>query len=636
MRQHLLGAAAALLMAACAAPALAEPPPLEAYGKLPAVERVSLSESGNLIAALGTADGNQRLRVFDTDGKHILTLPIGVQKVRGVQWVGDEFVLVTLESTQRMPMGFLGHQGNFWVTLIVDLQAKAFRWALPDQHGEPRVLQGEYGVRKINGRWCAYLQAYDSAYAPPNLYRVDLATGQGAVDHVNGANGYWENWVLDEDGHVVASDQYDGDTGEWRLLSDNGKVLMQRKTPISTASLEGFGRTRDHVLVEIMTDAGWIYEEVSLADGSTTDLGEAETSNGAYHDHSGLLIGLSSNHGVAHFFDPKLQARYNGMSKFFSGYHVTVWGHTDDLGRMLVETDGGDDSGTFWTVDIAGGKGAANFAQAYPLVTDKDVGPTRMFDYKASDGLAMDGLLTLPPGREAKNLPVVILPHGGPIVGGDHVGFDWWAQALASRGYAVFQPNYRGTDGYGKAFRDAANGEWGGKMQTDLSDGMAALAAQGIVDSKRACIVGGSYGGYAALAGVTLQHGVYRCAVAVAPVTDLKALIQWENDTHGYGEIARWWHHLMDKSSNPSILRDVSPALQAARADAPILLIHGDSDTTVPIAQSQEMERALKAAGKPVEFIVLKGDDHHLSFGTTRLQMIEATVGFVEKYNPPN
>ncbi len=128
----------------------------------------------------------------------------------------------------------------------------------------------------------------------------------------------------------------------------------------------------------------------------------------------------------------------------------------------------------------------------------------------------MEGVLTLPPDKEGKNLPLVVMPHGGPIVVGDRARFDWWAQVFASRGYAVFQPNYRDTLGYGEAFRHAADGQYGRKMQTDISDGLTALATAGIIDPKRTCIVGGSYGGYAAFAGVTLQHGLYRCAVSVA------------------------------------------------------------------------------------------------------------------------
>jgi dipeptidyl aminopeptidase/acylaminoacyl peptidase len=224
------------------------------------------------------------------------------------------------------------------------------------------------------------------------------------------------------------------------------------------------------------------------------------------------------------------------------------------------------------------------------------------------------------------------MPHGGPEAR-DYPAFDWWAQAFASQGYAVFQPNFRGSDGYGVKFRDAGFGEWGRKMQTDVSDGVAELAHEGLVDPKRACIVGASYGGYAALAGVLLQHGFYRCAVAVAGVSDLSAMINYVHDQEGDepGSGVRYWRAFMGAHAD-----EVSPIRKASSADAPILLVHGKDDTVVPFSQSQAMAAALKAAGKPVDLVVMPGEDHWLSREETRTTMLKASVAFVEKYDPPD
>ena len=172
------------------------------------------------------------------------------------------------------------------------------------------------------------------------------------------------------------------------------------------------------------------------------------------------------------------------------------------------------------------------------------------------------------------------------------------------------------------------------KMQTDISDGVDALARQGVVDPKRACIVGGSYGGYAALAGVTIEHGRYRCAVSVAGLADLARFQTWVGDRHG-GDMRAisFWRELMGASAGQD-LKEISPQRLADRADAPILLIHGLDDTVVPIEQSQAMERALKAAGKPVEFVTMPGEDHWLSREVTRQVMLTAAVAFVQKHNP--
>jgi dipeptidyl aminopeptidase/acylaminoacyl peptidase len=240
----------------------------------------------------------------------------------------------------------------------------------------------------------------------------------------------------------------------------------------------------------------------------------------------------------------------------------------------------------------------------------------------------------LPPGRDPKGLPLVVLPHGGPA-SRDTPGFDWWAQALASRGYAVLQPNFRGSDGFGRGFREAGYGQWGRKMQTDLSDGVRYLAGQGTIDPARVCIVGASYGGYAALAGATLDTGVYRCAAAVAGVSDLKRMLASQPD-YGRTSTTRYWSRFMGvEGRNDPQLTALSPVAFADRVTIPILLVHGLDDTVVRYEQSEMMAKALRRAGKPVEFITLAGEDHWLSRGATRLQMLEAVAAFLEKHNPP-
>jgi dipeptidyl aminopeptidase/acylaminoacyl peptidase len=202
----------------------------------------------------------------------------------------------------------------------------------------------------------------------------------------------------------------------------------------------------------------------------------------------------------------------------------------------------------------------------------------------------------------------------------------------------VFQPNFRGSDGYGARFRAAGYGEWGRKMQTDVSDGLAELGRLGVVDPKRACIVGAGYGGYAALAGVTVQQGFYRCAVSVAGIADpgasLANIARWSD---GPDSATRYWRRFMGVTSlQEGELKAVSPFDAAARADAPILLVHGTDDTVVPIDESRRMAAALRAAGKPVELIELPHEDHWLSHATNRIAMLTAAVAFVEKYDPPD
>jgi len=192
----------------------------------------------------------------------------------------------------------------------------------------------------------------------------------------------------------------------------------------------------------------------------------------------------------------------------------------------------------------------------------------------------------------------------------------------------------RGSTGYGAAFRMAGHGEWGRKMQSDISDGLAQLITDGIVDGKRACIMGASWGGYAALAGVTLQKGLYRCAVAVAGISDVRKMAY--TDIKESGDNATLRRNMKNEVGAGRDLNMISPIRFASAADAPILLIHGKDDVVVDYTQSSAMAVALNKAGKPVELLTLPGEDHWLSKSDTRLAMLKGALAFVERYNPPS
>jgi acetyl esterase/lipase len=636
MRIHALVASALAL--AAAVPAFAAPPPappLEAYGALPAFENMTLSPSGDRLAYVTSTGGERRLVVGTTDGRVIFSSPVGDSKLRDIDWAGDEHVLVDFTRTLHLKEDANGQQIEVATVLQIDLRTQKPFWIFGTGAG-PSAVYGQYGSRLIGGTWYGYYERPDLG-GPSELFQVNLDTG--ALKSVSKSGERGTSWLIDPGGAVAVREEYDSARGEWRVIVGDrgGRTLIASKS--HSTSLAGLGRKPGTVLIrtEDEDDGAVRLSEVSLTgDGAAQPVGDGLTLKSSFRNSSGLLIGLVSREapGVT-FFDPQLNARWKGAEKAMAGYEVRLASHTDDLQKMVIFTDGGDDAGTYFLIDTKTGT-AEPLGRAYPGVAPEQVGPTRMVSYKAADGLAMEGVLTLPPGRDAKNLPLVVLPHGGPIVPGDRVGFDWWAQAFASRGYAVFQPNYRGSQGYGGAFEKAANGEWGRKMQTDLSDGVAALAAQGLIDPKRVCIVGASYGGYAALAGVTMQHGIYRCAASVAGVSDLRAMVAWAGDRSGFGgDTMRYFRKVMGlTNSRDPVLDKISPARFAAQADAPILLVHGKDDTVVPIEQTQIMERELKRAGKPVQTVVMEKEDHWLSRQATRTQMLKAVVGFVEAHNP--
>ena len=373
--------------------------------------------------------------------------------------------------------------------------------------------------------------------------------------------------------------------------------------------------------------------EVPLAGGTPKHFLEDVDEDRLYFDsQTGNLTGyrLDDENAKPVFKDATRTDAIKKVQAAFRDFDMRLMDWSDDMSHVVVRTTGLGDSGSWFTVDVPNLKAKA-FAYERMDIAPSDVGPFSTFEYTASDGMELDGILTLPPGLEAKNLPLVMLPHGGPHAS-DTEQFDWWAQAFASRGYAVFQPNFRGSTNRDGGFRRAGYGEWGRKMQTDISDGMTALAEAGIVDPDRACIVGASYGGYAALAGVTLQQGLYRCAVAVAPVVDIRRMYREDYQASGKRRTTR--AALREQLGEPDTWDEVSPQRFADRADAPIMLIHGRDDTVVPYVHSTQMADALKDEGKPYELVTLDGEDHWLSLSETRQTMLNSAVTFVQKNNP--
>ena len=210
------------------------------------------------------------------------------------------------------------------------------------------------------------------------------------------------------------------------------------------------------------------------------------------------------------------------------------------------------------------------------------------------------------------------------------------SQYFANRGYLVLQPNFRGSTGFGRECQDAGRGEWGGKMQDDITDGINALVTAGYIDPDRICIAGASYGGYAALAGATFTPDLYQCVVAIAPVSDLNLMLSDEKRERGNNHwVVSYWEGVMaEGEARKAKLRAISPYHFADRVSAPVLLLHGDDDTIVPISQSNRMKSALERADKDVTLIKLKGEDHWLSVADTRLQTLQAMDAFISEHLP--
>ena len=254
------------------------------------------------------------------------------------------------------------------------------------------------------------------------------------------------------------------------------------------------------------------------------------------------------------------------------------------------------------------------------------------YHFKSSDGLDIPAYLTLPKGLPAKNLPLIVFPHGGPW-GRDKFGYDSFAQFLANRGYAVLQPNFRGSTGYGKKFLNAGNGEWGRKMQDDLTWGVKALVADGTVDPKRVGIAGGSYGGYATLAGVAFTPDVYAAAVAIVAPSNLITLL---DAIPPYWEAGRkqMYTRMADPTTaeGKALLIAESPLTQAKAIVTPLMVVQGKNDPRVNIRESNQIVAAVRDNGKPVEYLVAPDEGHGFARPINNLAMVTAMEKFFAKY----
>ena len=640
-------AVAALVWAAAAA---AAPPPVSLYGQLPNVQSIVLSPDGSKWAAVMGDDKAAQIQVRTLVENQLLAVTTADKsKIRGVTWAGNDHVIATISNTQRFDQFGNAPKREWSMLLDLDL-TKGKEWkplltGIPDAMnvaaGTPKpVMRDGQPVLVVPGI------SFENGYGTVSLIDVKLGKAGGTVGLVGTPDTL--RFVLDADGKAVAREDYEEKSGSYRLLlrSAGGgfRRAYEEVARLDRPFVLGFGKDSGTLLFSSHKSGLWEDYTVTLADGSMTKL-EGFDADAVLRDRrSGVAIGLVDAGLEANeyrFFDAKDQAMWRGITRAFAGEQVELESWSEDRQTLIVEVRGEKNGVSLFRINRA--KGQIEFmADRYNGLGPELLNPVTPFRYKAADGLEIPAYLTLPRGRAgsgaAKGLPLIVLPHGGPEAR-DPVGFDWWSQALASRGYAVLQPQFRGSSGFGTPFRDAGHGEWGRKMQSDLSDGVRDLVAKGTVDAKRVCIVGASYGGYAAMAGVTVDQGVYRCASAVAGVSDLRRMLVWETRDSGGSQngTLRYWQRFMGaKNASDDSIDPWSPARLAAKVSVPLQLIHGKDDTVVPIEQSRLMRDALKAAGKEAEWLELAGEDHWLSRPATRIAMLEAQIAFLEKHNPPN
>ena len=322
------------------------------------------------------------------------------------------------------------------------------------------------------------------------------------------------------------------------------------------------------------------------------------------------------------YFDPEYKALHDSLGKAMKLPLIELGSASEDGSKVIVFGGADNDPGRYYLFD-KGAKRLNELFLARPELENRKLAEVKPVSVRAADGTMIPSYLTLPPGKEAKNLPAVVLPHGGPS-SRDEWGFDWLAQYLAARGYAVLQPNYRGSAGFGSDWL-MENGfkSWRTSIG-DIASSARWLADQGIADRNRLAIVGWSYGGYAALQAAATEPGLFKAVAAIASVTDL-GLLKQDAQQYTSGRIVAKF-----VGTGPHV-SEGSPLQRAREIKVPVLLVHGDFDLNVGVNQSLKMEGALKGAGTPVQLLRYKTLDHQLDDSTARTEMLTAIGALLEK-----
>jgi dipeptidyl aminopeptidase/acylaminoacyl peptidase len=469
-----------------------------------------------------------------------------------------------------------------------------------------------------------------------DVYRINVTTADAKVIAENPGN--ITGWQTDWDGKLRIAITTDG----------VNTTLLYRKTeadqfkPVITTNFKESASplffTFDNQQVYVSTNIG--RDKAAIVKYDIENKKELEK----IFDHpevdvSGLLsskkrkviTGVAYNTEKVHyqFFDKERGQLQKTLEQRLPGYEVRVAGFNKEETRCLVRTFSDRSLGAYYFYDLKT-KEFKKLADVSPWIKEADLAEMKPITYQSRDGLTIHGYLTLPKGASAKNLPVVVNPHGGPWAR-DNWGFNPEVQFLANRGYAVLQVNFRGSTGYGRKFMESSFKQWGKTMQNDVSDGVQWLIKQGVADPKRVGIYGGSYGGYATLAGLTFSPELYACGVDYVGVANLFTFMK---------SIPPYWKPFLemlyemvgDPEKDKDLLHSASPVFHVDKIKAPLLIAQGANDPRVNKNESDQMVEALKKKGIDVPYMVKNNEGHGFRNEENRFDFYRAMEEFLAKH----
>ena len=624
-----------------AAPAEAPPAliPTSAFAaRSPFSSVPELSPDGTRIAYSVSTAEQEIIGVFDiASGEIVKRIPLGEgQELQWFDWAGDKRLLVSLSLPSRIYNVDLRISRLF----VVQLDSGAISYVGPREQG----IDGDDVTYLDPAGEFILLSMQRYLFDEPQVWRFRLDGADAEGERVERRTGVWQ-WIADDQGLVRIG-----------LGMDNGKLkVWYRKTAEEPFRLIArIGRDDDEELWDVVrvisgSDEGLVIEPgdnghlaLRRFNMATREAGEILYENPDWDveevdldkDGKPLAVHFTDDRARVVWLDPelaRLQARFE--KALGQDQQVRIVDRARNGERMLVGRSDADDPGS-WYIYTPATRELSEFARLRPEIDPAVLAPVRPVEYTARDGTTIHAYLTLPRGREANGLPLIVLPHGGPYEVRDTLSYDDEVQLLANRGYAVLQPNFRGSGGYGETFEELGKGEIGRRMQDDLDDAVDWAVKEGLVDAQRVCLVGASYGGYAALWGVIRNPDRYRCAASFAGVTEWDRQLAYDADFFS-PKGRREWRERVRGADRKFDLDSVSPARQAAQLHRPVLLVHGKKDTNVPFNQFETMRNAMNRAHVAnAEFVVLEDSGHGFDTAEDEQKWYDALLAFLAKHNP--
>ncbi len=620
----------------------AQAPPVEAYAGLPDVGDIAISPDGSRLVMLRPVDGRHAVAVY---GVEDLTTPQRVGSVGDelrmvdVSWADDTHVLATVYGTgefqtsdgmrtysvsRAMSLDANTGDANMLLRNVPGANTSAIMSLLPGE--ENRVLMAGF-FRTSSGNIFA-------------TYRVNLNSGSGREAFLSADGPNTIDMAYSPEGEPVARMDHDALA---RVVSirrnGNGWPEVHRWESVGRPPVDMVGVINNGASVVLrgyFEGNNIVLRALDLQSGAITPLASAPSGHDIDHiveiPYTMEVIGYTytDDRSRQRFLDSELEGRRAAIEGALGGDPVHIISWSRDRSRMVVSVQGAQDAGSYHFFD-ANSMNLAPIGFAYPNIPVEQIAEVREITFGSRDNITIPAFLTIPPSISGtpRNMPMVVLPHGGPEAR-DTSDFYWLSQLIASRGYVVLQPNFRGSSGYGANFRNAGYTQWGHAMIDDIADGVAAMISEGVADPNRICAVGWSYGGYAALALAMRDEPALDCVASVNGVTDVESIVGDAQRDLGDPAFINWLRSYVGNASQER-LRGMSPMWNARLITEPTLLIQGEEDTNVPVSHARGYERATRGASH-VEVVILPGDDHYMLRPDTRLEVARRLTSFLAQH----